>query len=59
MEAAAAIVFVLSTVVTSVVVHCLLPKSRQIIYEPRRLDWEEHTADINTLGALSEDVLHG
>ena len=50
MEAAAVIVLVLSTVVTSVVVHCLLPKPRQIIYEPRRLKWEEHTADINRRG---------
>ena len=51
MEAAAVIVLVLNTVVTSpVVVLCLLPKSRQIIYEPRRLDWEEHIADINSRG---------
>ena len=41
MEAAAVIGFVLSTVVRSVVVHCLLPTPRQIIHEPRRLDWEE------------------
>ena len=50
MEAAAVIVLVLSTVVTSVVVNCLLPKPRQIIHEPRRLDWEEQTADINRRG---------
>ena len=50
MEAAAVIVLVLSTVVTSVVVHRLLPKPRQTIHEPRRLDWEEHTADINNRG---------
>ena len=50
MKAAAVIVLMLSTVVTSVVVHCLLPKLRQIIHEPRRLDWEEHTADINRRG---------
>ena len=50
MEAAAVIVFVLSTVVTSVVVHRLLPKPRQTIHEPRRLNWEEHTADINRRG---------
>ena len=51
MEAAAVIVLVLSTVVvTSVVVHRLLPKPRQTIDEPRRLDWEEHTADINRWG---------
>ena len=47
MEAAAVIMLVLSTVVTSVVVYCLLPKPRQISHEPRRLVWEEHTADIN------------
>ena len=47
MEAAAVIVFVLSTLVTSVVVHCLLPKPRQKFHEPRRLNWEEHTANIN------------
>ena len=50
MEAAAVIMLVLSTVVTSVVVYCLLPKPRQIIHEPRRLLWEEHTADINWRG---------
>ena len=58
-ETAAVSVLVLSTGVTSVVVHCLLPKPRQIFHEPRRLDWEEHTADINRRGALSEDVSHG
>ena len=51
-EAAAVIVFVLSTVVTSVVVHGLLPKPRQTTHEPRRLDWEEHTADINNRRGL-------
>ena len=50
MEAAAVIVLVLSTVVTSVVVHHLLPEPRQTIHEPRRLDWEEYTADINRRG---------
>ena len=50
MKAAVVIVLMPSTVVTSVVVHCLLPKPRQIIHEPRRLDWEEHTADINRRG---------
>ena len=50
MEAAAVIVLVLSTVVTSVVVHRLLPNPRQTIHEPRRLNWEEHTADINRRG---------
>ena len=50
METAAVIVLVLSTVVTSVVVHRLLPKPRQTIHEPRRLDWEEHTAGINRRG---------
>ena len=53
MEAAAVIVLVLSIMVTSVVVHCLLPKPRQIIHEPRRLDWEEHTADINRHGCIA------
>ena len=43
--------------VPSVVVHRLLPKPRQTIHEPRRLNCEEHTADINRRGALSEDVL--
>ena len=47
MEAAAVIVLVLSTIVTSVVAHRLLPKPRQTIHEPRRLDWEEHTTDVN------------
>ena len=50
MEAADVIVLVLSTVVTSVVVHCLFPKPRQSIQEPRRLDWEENTADIYRRG---------
>ena len=50
MEAAAVIVLVLSIVVTSVVVHRLLPKPCQTVHEPRRLDWEEHTADINRRG---------
>ena len=50
MEAAAVLVLVLSTVVTSVVVHCFLPKPRQVIHKPRRLDWEEHTADISRRG---------
>ena len=50
MEAAAVIVLVLSTVATSVVAHCLLLKPRQTIHEPRRLDWEELTADINRRG---------
>ena len=51
MEAAAVSVLVLSTVVTSsVFVHCLLPKPRRSFHQPRRLDWEEHTADINRRG---------
>ena len=50
MEAAAVIVLVLSRVVKSVFVHRLLPKPCRTIHEPRRLDWEEHTADINRRG---------
>ena len=50
MEAAAVIVLELSTVATSVVFHRLLPRPRQTIHEPQRLDWEKHTAGISRRG---------
>lgn len=45
MKAVAAILMLLS-VVTATVVQCVGPRRRSAVYEPKRLEWEAHAADL-------------
>lgn len=49
MQAAVALVVVLTTVTATVVQGCA-PRTRQAAYQPRRLTWEEHAEDLRRRG---------